>query len=106
MRFIITKADMVSQTQCIMLIGQLLWMLSPIMPSADRPPQVHALTSKCTRFASVRRSPLEHRALELSALCDVNVAQREPFPDCLNVSLCFTFAAEHIFESILMHLCT
>lgn len=44
-RFIITKSDMVSQTQCIMLIGQLLWMLSPIMPS-DRPPQVHALTSE------------------------------------------------------------
>lgn len=44
-RFIITKADTVTQTQCVMMMGQLLWSLSPVMPS-DRPPKVYALTSK------------------------------------------------------------
>ena len=44
-RFIITKAESLSQTQAVMLIGQLLWSLSPLMP-IDRPPQVYALTSK------------------------------------------------------------
>jgi hypothetical protein len=44
-RFIISKAETISQTQCVMLIGQLLWALSPVMP-ADKPPQVYALTSK------------------------------------------------------------
>lgn len=44
-RFIISKAEVISQTQCVMLIGQLLWSLSPVMP-ADKPPQVYALTSE------------------------------------------------------------
>lgn len=44
-RFILTKSDLVSQSQSIMLVGQLLWALSPIMPS-DTPPQVYALTSQ------------------------------------------------------------
>lgn len=43
-RFIISKSEMISQTQCVMLIGQLLWSLSPVMPS-DKPPQVYALTT-------------------------------------------------------------
>ena len=44
-RFILTKSDLVSQTQSVMLIGQLLWSLSPFMPS-DTPPHVYALTSE------------------------------------------------------------
>ena len=43
-RFIISKSEMISQSQCVMLIGQLLWSLSPVMPS-DKPPQVYALTT-------------------------------------------------------------
>ena len=53
-RFIISKAEVISQTQCVMLIGQLLWSLSPVMP-ADKPPQVYALTSEffCVQNAAL-----------------------------------------------------
>ncbi|RWS25603.1 sarcalumenin-like protein [Leptotrombidium deliense] len=43
-RFIINKADTVTHSQLILLIGQLLWMLSPVMTS-EEPPQVYALTT-------------------------------------------------------------
>jgi GTPase SAR1 family protein len=46
-RFLINKADIVPSSTMIMLMGQLLWMLSPIMPS-DQPPQVYAITSATT----------------------------------------------------------
>lgn len=43
-RFVLTKADTLSHSQLILSIGQLFWMLSPLI-DADRPPQVFALTS-------------------------------------------------------------
>ncbi|CAG2118950.1 unnamed protein product, partial [Medioppia subpectinata] len=43
-RFILSKSELVSHSQIITMIGQLLWILSPIMPS-ERPPQVYALTT-------------------------------------------------------------
>lgn len=47
-RFLLSKADLVpQQSHVVAIIGQLLWMLSPIMPS-ERPPQVFALTSMST----------------------------------------------------------
>lgn len=44
-RFVISKSDIASQSQIISMIGQLLWVLSPIM-SAEQPPMVYALTSE------------------------------------------------------------
>ncbi|RWS12663.1 sarcalumenin-like protein, partial [Dinothrombium tinctorium] len=43
-RFVLSKADTVSHSQLILLIGQLLWMLSPVMTS-EEPPKVYALTT-------------------------------------------------------------
>ncbi|CAG2159067.1 unnamed protein product [Oppiella nova] len=43
-RFILSKSELVSHSQIVTIIGQLLWILSPIMPS-ERPPQVYALTT-------------------------------------------------------------
>lgn len=43
-RFVLTKADTVNHSQLILSIGQLFWILSPLI-DADRPPQVYALTS-------------------------------------------------------------
>ncbi|XP_054161022.1 sarcalumenin-like [Oppia nitens] len=43
-RFILSKSDQLSHSQMVTMIGQLLWILSPIMPS-ERAPQVYALTT-------------------------------------------------------------
>jgi len=42
-RFIVSKSETVEHSELITLIGQLLWLLSPLM-SADQPPQVYALS--------------------------------------------------------------
>ena len=43
-RFVLTKADTVNHSQLILSIGQLFWILSPLI-DADSPPRVYALTS-------------------------------------------------------------
>ena len=47
-RFVLTKADTLNHGQLILSIGQLFWMLSPLI-DADMPPRVYALTSKCAQ---------------------------------------------------------
>lgn len=43
-RFVLTKADTLNHSKLILSIGQLFWMLSPLI-DADLPPRVYALTS-------------------------------------------------------------
>ncbi|XP_074595825.1 sarcalumenin-like isoform X2 [Brevipalpus obovatus] len=48
-RFLLNKADTVSHSEIVTVIGKLLWMLSPLM-TGDTPPKVYALTTQMESY--------------------------------------------------------